>query len=616
MRGRCSRSARSADTRRCRWRPVWPLVDGSPPARSPRCMPSSPAATSRPARMPTASTWWSARPSSPSPSWRAPSTWSSSMPTRPPTATTSRQCFPNSPHVVSSPPTTRCGAAGSSTRPTPPRTRWPSASSTMPWPSTRGWSWSRPPSATESPSSAGQPDTPGFPLWPPVVDGATMLSKGPSTTVLDYHLHLWPHSQRDAEATIEQVAAYCSRAVEAGVEEIALTEHLFRFTQAKELLGGFWDDLPGEALRPGMAAYWDHHARVDLDAYVEVVQAVKAEGLPVVLGLEVDFYQGRMDQVAGLLAGYPFDVLLGSVHWLGTWRFDVLNDPLILAEWDARDIDTVWDEYTRAMEELAASGVCDVFAHRLPPSRRGELGRHARAHRRLGDPIVELAWNGRHPPGDLHQVRVGEDVTHPGGCQLLHGPGVLVPDGIDVPGVPLGQDQRIVQHVESPRAQPVHGSQQHVEGVAGQQSGHLVHAALVEVDLQAKHDRQAFGLHRLDDLDIGVEVHPGVVIPVGGHSRAERLAGRVVPEPAQKLLGLGEPEEVLGEGDLLHPRLDGATAVSRHLLDGGLGITLRVGPEVKVVVQHGRTRSFREHGRSVHNGRPEREAGGVRLPGG
>ncbi len=181
--------------------------------------------------------------------------------------------------------------------------------------------------------------------------------------MLDYHLHLWPHSQSDAEATVEQVTAYCTRAVEAGVTEIALTEHLFRFTQAKDLLGGFWDDLPGEALRPGMAAYWDHHARVDLDAYVDVVLAVKAAGLPVVLGLEVDYYQDRMDQVAGLLADYPFDVLLGSVHWLGTWRFDVLNDPLVMAEWDVRDIDLVWDEYSRAMEELGASGVCDVFAH-------------------------------------------------------------------------------------------------------------------------------------------------------------------------------------------------------------------------------------------------------------
>ena len=41
--------------------------------------------------------------------------------------------------------------------------------------------------------------------------------------MLDYHLHLWPHSQSDAEATVEQVAAYCERAVSAGVTEIALT---------------------------------------------------------------------------------------------------------------------------------------------------------------------------------------------------------------------------------------------------------------------------------------------------------------------------------------------------------------------------------------------------------
>ena len=181
--------------------------------------------------------------------------------------------------------------------------------------------------------------------------------------MLDYHLHLWPHSQREAEATIDQVGRYCEHAVAEGVTEIALTEHLFRFTQAKDRLGGFWDDLPGAALRPGMAAYWDHHAHVDLDSYVEVVQAVKAAGLPVVLGLEVDYYRDRMGDVADLLKGYPFDVLLGSVHWLDTWRFDVLNDPLVMAEWDTRDIEGVWDQYTLAMEELGASGVCDVFAH-------------------------------------------------------------------------------------------------------------------------------------------------------------------------------------------------------------------------------------------------------------
>ena len=97
--------------------------------------------------------------------------------------------------------------------------------------------------------------------------------------MLDYHLHLWPHSQSDAQTTVEQVAAYCELAEARGVTEIAVTEHLFRFTQARDRLGGFWDDLPGDALRPGMAAYWDHHARVDLDDYVEVVEAVKGKPL-------------------------------------------------------------------------------------------------------------------------------------------------------------------------------------------------------------------------------------------------------------------------------------------------------------------------------------------------
>ena len=63
------------------------------------------------------------------------------------------------------------------------------------------------------------------------------------------------------------------------------------------------------------------------------------------LGLEVDYYRGRMDDVAALLAGYPFDVLLGSVHWLGTWRFDDLDDAVSMAQWSTRDVDAAWGDY-------------------------------------------------------------------------------------------------------------------------------------------------------------------------------------------------------------------------------------------------------------------------------
>jgi len=182
--------------------------------------------------------------------------------------------------------------------------------------------------------------------------------------VLDYHLHLWPHHEHETPLRLERLAEYCEQAQASGVTELALTEHLFRFRQADALLGGFWDDegVPA-ALAESMAGYWKFHATADLDAYVACAQEAKDAGLPVVIGLEVDYYEGRMDAVASLLAGYPFDVLLGSVHWVGGWRFDDLDDAVSMAEWSHRDVDACWDGYTSAMEELAATGTCDVLAH-------------------------------------------------------------------------------------------------------------------------------------------------------------------------------------------------------------------------------------------------------------
>jgi histidinol-phosphatase (PHP family) len=206
--------------------------------------------------------------------------------------------------------------------------------------------------------------------------------------VLDYHLHLWPHGQRDTAPTLEQVGDYCARAQTVGVTEIALTEHLFRFAQADRLLRGFWEDEPDAALRASMATYWADHARADLDTYAECVLAAKAAGMPVVLGLEVDYYRGRMAEVSDLLAGYPFDVLLGSVHWIGTWRFDDIADPVSMSEWSVRDVDAAWDDYTSAIEELAASGACDVLAH---PDLVKAAGHRTSTPEECWDRLVEAA---------------------------------------------------------------------------------------------------------------------------------------------------------------------------------------------------------------------------------
>lgn len=185
--------------------------------------------------------------------------------------------------------------------------------------------------------------------------------------MLDYHLHLLRHGD-DGPYRADQVRAYARAAARRGVDEICITEHLFRFRQADRLLQGWWDADPDPHLADQTAAYWAEHATGDLDAYVAAVLEAAGDPGPgpaatVRLGLEVDYYPGRMDDVGGLLEGYPFDLLLGSVHWLGSWGFDQLGDPVVDAGWAARDIDAVWDAYVGAIEELAATRTCDVLAH-------------------------------------------------------------------------------------------------------------------------------------------------------------------------------------------------------------------------------------------------------------
>ncbi|HVW34610.1 MAG TPA: PHP domain-containing protein [Acidimicrobiia bacterium] len=181
--------------------------------------------------------------------------------------------------------------------------------------------------------------------------------------MLDYHLHLLRHGE-DGPYRPAMVRAYAEAAAAAGVAEICITEHLFRFRQADALLAGWWDADPDHRLRDQTAAYWAEHATGDLDAYVAAVRdGGAASPIPVRLGLEVDYYPGRMDDVAGLLAGWPFDLLLGSVHWLGAWGFDQMGDPVVDEQWETRDVEAVWDAYVAAIEELAATRTADVLAH-------------------------------------------------------------------------------------------------------------------------------------------------------------------------------------------------------------------------------------------------------------
>jgi histidinol-phosphatase (PHP family) len=109
--------------------------------------------------------------------------------------------------------------------------------------------------------------------------------------------------------------------------------------------------------------YWREHVTGSVADYVRAIEDAKAAGLPVLLGLELDWIPGRADDLRRFLEPYDWDIVLGSVHWLAAWTVDGEYGPSLPTWWDYRDVDEVFAEYASYLSDLAASGLCDVLAH-------------------------------------------------------------------------------------------------------------------------------------------------------------------------------------------------------------------------------------------------------------
>ena len=177
--------------------------------------------------------------------------------------------------------------------------------------------------------------------------------------MIDCHVHLQPHGQAPP-MTRARIEEYVAVARERGLDAVCLTEHVFRFEEAFSLLHGWWDDDPDPMLASLARTYWEDHVSGTLADYVRAVEDAKSAGLPVRLGIEMDWIAGREDTLRKILAPYDWDIVLGSVHYIGSWGFDCSE---FMAEWDKRDIAGVWRDYGMLVRDLAASGLADVLSH-------------------------------------------------------------------------------------------------------------------------------------------------------------------------------------------------------------------------------------------------------------
>ncbi|MFB9324954.1 histidinol-phosphatase HisJ [Paenibacillus aurantiacus] len=158
---------------------------------------------------------------------------------------------------------------------------------------------------------------------------------------IDYHTH---HVRcGHAVGTLEE---YVKRGIEIGLDQLGLSDHM-------------------PLLHVDPATYYPEMAMPmeELPRYVEEAFGLKEKykgQIDVRVGLEGDYIEGCEEQIERIIRAYPWDYVIGSVHFLGTWD---ISDFRQTHEWEGRDRMAVYAQYYDAVQKACATGFYDYIGH-------------------------------------------------------------------------------------------------------------------------------------------------------------------------------------------------------------------------------------------------------------
>ncbi|TMW73639.1 histidinol-phosphatase [Alteribacter natronophilus] len=156
----------------------------------------------------------------------------------------------------------------------------------------------------------------------------------------DYHNHL-----EKGTLTLEYLKQFAKKADEEGIREFGISEHAYHFYETADILSNEWVD----------ARRW-----YTMKEYTDLFREAEREGLNVKMSIEMDYTPGKHEEMAEFIQAYPFDYVIGSIHWVGNFGIDLAE---YRKEWDRRDVKEVYRHYFDQVVTLAQSNLFDVIGH-------------------------------------------------------------------------------------------------------------------------------------------------------------------------------------------------------------------------------------------------------------
>lgn len=157
--------------------------------------------------------------------------------------------------------------------------------------------------------------------------------------MIDYHIHT--SLCRHARGCLEE---YVEVARQKGLKEIGFADHfpldLLGFTPPSQV-----------TMDPG-----------ELPGYIRQVRELAAgsKDLKIKLGIEVDYIPGTEDRVKEMLDIYPFDYVIGSIHFMDEWDF---THPKYAVDYAGKDMGELYGIYFDLVEQACGSGLFDIMGH-------------------------------------------------------------------------------------------------------------------------------------------------------------------------------------------------------------------------------------------------------------
>ena len=84
------------------------------------------------------------------------------------------------------------------------------------------------------------------------------------------------------------------------------------------------------------------------------------EGVRLKLGIEADYFVGQERELEAILAGKPWDYVIGSVHYVDGWGFD---NPQTASQFETFDLEELYSRFYESVEKMIRSQLFDFVAH-------------------------------------------------------------------------------------------------------------------------------------------------------------------------------------------------------------------------------------------------------------